>query len=152
MKLRNAVFVFTILAFGASSAFSEQWQVLGTRPMGMGGAFVGMAKGPIAQYWNPAGLYQENNVSGLEIGAGAGVEFAGNIMENSSTIGDLADKFTSVQSAQRGGTAVDADEMAAFVKTLSLLSDMNDPGTGALFEIAGGVNLKLSKIAVSVNN
>ncbi|MCG2726418.1 MAG: conjugal transfer protein TraF, partial [Elusimicrobia bacterium] len=42
--------------------------------------------------------------------------------------------------------------MAAFVKTLSLLSDMNDPGTGALFEIAGGVNLKLSKIAVSVNN
>ncbi len=49
MKLRNIVFTFTILAFGASSVFAEQWQVLGTRPMGMGGAFVGMAKGPIAQ-------------------------------------------------------------------------------------------------------
>ncbi|MCK5106310.1 MAG: conjugal transfer protein TraF [Elusimicrobiales bacterium] len=152
MKLRNIVFTFTILAFGASSVFAEQWQVLGTRPMGMGGAFVGMAKGPIAQYWNPAGLYQEDNVSGLELGVGVGIEFAGDIMENASQIGDLADDFSSIQSAQTGGTAVDANEMASFVKTLSLLSDMNEPGNGALFELAGGINLKLSKIAISVNN
>ncbi len=152
MKLRNIVFTFTILAFGASSVFAEQWQVLGTRPMGMGGAFVGMARGPIAQYWNPAGLYQETNTSGIELGVGVGIEFAGDIMENASQIGDLADDFSSIQSAQTGGTVVDANEVAAFVKTLSLLEDMNDPGTGALLEIAGGVNLKLSKIAVSVNN
>ena len=152
MKLRNIVFTFTILAFGASSVFAEQWQVLGTRPMGMGGAFVGMAKGPIAQYWNPAGLYQEDNVSGLELGVGIGIEFAGDIMENASQIGDLADDFSSIQSAQSNGGTVDADEMASFVKTMSLLSDMNEPGNGALFELAGGVNLKLSKIAISVNN
>jgi F plasmid transfer operon, TraF, protein len=152
MKLRNIVFTFTILAFGASSVFAEQWQVLGTRPMGMGGAFVGMARGPIAQYWNPAGLYQETNTSGLELGVGVGIEFAGDIMENASQIGDLADDFSSIQSAQTSGGAVDADEMASFIKTLSLLSDMNDPGTGALFEVAGGLNLKISKIAVSVNN
>ncbi|MBU2531000.1 MAG: conjugal transfer protein TraF [Elusimicrobia bacterium] len=152
MKLRNIVFIFTILAFGASSVFAEQWQILGTRPMGMGGAFVGMAKGPIAQYWNPAGLYKDNNTSGLEIPVGIGVELTGDIMENASKIGELADDFSSIQAAQTGGTAVDAKEIAAFVKTLALMSDMNDPGNGALFEIAGGVNLKLSKIAVSINN
>ena len=39
-----------------ASLSAEQWQVLGTRPMGMGGAFVAVAQGPIAQYWYPAGL------------------------------------------------------------------------------------------------
>jgi len=130
----------------------EQWQVIGTRAMGMGGAFVGMAKGPIAQYWNPAGLYQESNISGLDVPVGANIEFTGNIMENASAIGELADKYSAIQSAQTSGGAIDADKMAAFVKTLALLEDMNEPGKGALAEFAAGANLKLSKIAVSINN
>lgn len=131
---------------------AEQWQILGTRPMGMGGAFVAMAKGPIAQYWNPAGLAQENNISGLDIPASIGIEMTGGIMDNASELADMAGKYTSIQSAQTNGTAVNAEQIAAFVKTLPLLEDMNKPGKGALLEIAGGINLKLSKLAVSVNN
>ncbi|NIR48095.1 SH3 domain-containing protein [candidate division KSB1 bacterium] len=34
---------------------------VGARPLGMGGAFVGMANGPATTYWNPAGLGRIHN-------------------------------------------------------------------------------------------
>ena len=136
-----------------ASLFAEQWQVLGTRPMGMGGAFVAVAQGPIAQYWNPAGLVKSSaNVSGMDIPVGVTAEFTGDIIKNASQIGDMADSFSATQADQRGGGAMDATQVAAFAKTVSLMSDMNEPGKGALFQVAGGANFKFSKVALSVNN
>jgi len=141
-------------AAAPASLCAEQWQILGTRPMGMGGAFVAVAQGPIAQYWNPAGLVKSSaNVSGLEIPVGVNAEFTGDIIKNASQIGDMADSFKGTQTSQRGGTTpMNAEQMAAFAKTISLMSDMNKPGTGALIEVAGGANFKFSKVALSVNN
>ena len=34
------IFTFAILLTVSSVSYAEQWQILGTRPMGMGGAFV----------------------------------------------------------------------------------------------------------------
>ncbi|MFA7009070.1 MAG: hypothetical protein WC204_09440, partial [Elusimicrobiales bacterium] len=66
--------IFTVLLAVNAAASAEQWQILGTRPMGMGGAFVAVAQGPIAQYWNPAGLYTSTgNVSGMELPVAAGI-------------------------------------------------------------------------------
>lgn len=145
--------IIMLLCAAPSMAAAEQWQILGTRPMGMGGAFVAVAQGPIAQYWNPAGLVKSSaNVSGMDIPVGVTAEFTGNIVENASEIGDMAEVFASVQADQRGGTAMDANQVAAFAKTLSLMGDMNEPGKGALFDVAGGVNFKFSKVALSVNN
>jgi len=146
-----------VLAFAVAAPLSlcaEQWQILGTRPMGMGGAFVAVAQGPIAQYWNPAGLVKSSaNVSGMEIPVGVNAEFTGDIVKNASQITDMASKFSSLQSAQKNGTTpMNADQLAAFAKTVSLMSDMNEPGKGALVEVAGGVNFKFSKVALSVNN
>lgn len=132
---------------------AEQWQVLGTRPMGMGGAFVAVAQGPIAQYWNPGGLVKSSaNVSGMELPVGVSAEFTGDIIKNASQIGELAQKYSTMQTAQDNGTAVNAEQIAAFAKTLSLMSDMNTPGKGALLEVAGGANFKFSKVALSINN
>ncbi|MBI4655284.1 MAG: hypothetical protein HY746_00905 [Elusimicrobia bacterium] len=89
------ILIFSIvLLFAGIQCRAEQWQVLGTRPMGMGGAFVAMAKGPIAQYWNPAGLAQADNVSGFNFPVLASVEFTGNMLENASDLGDLASKYS----------------------------------------------------------
>lgn len=142
-----ALFVFT------AAAGAEQWQVLGTRPMGMGGAFVAVAQGPIAQYWNPAGLVKTSaNVSGMEIPVGAMAEFTGKVAENASQIGDLADQYAGIKDAQTNGGKANANEIAAFAKTVALMDDMNEPGTGVLVEAAGGVNFKFSRLALSVNN
>lgn len=45
---------------GAAGAFLRMG--VGARPLAMGGAFVGMADGPSATYWNPAGLSQIRNL------------------------------------------------------------------------------------------
>jgi hypothetical protein len=150
--MKKLLITLTCMAMPAS-LFAEQWQVLGTRPMGMGGAFVAVAQGPIAQYWNPAGLVKSSaNVSGMDIHAGADAEFTGDLIKNASEIGKMAPSFKGTQTAQRGGTAMNAGQMAAFAKTVTLMSKMNKPGTGALVEAAGGANFKFSKVALSVNN
>ena len=145
--------IFTVLLMLSSVSYAEQWQVLGTRPMGMGGAFVAVAQGPIAQYWNPAGLYASSgNVSGMELPVAAGIEFTGKTMENASKLGQVADDYAAIQSKQTAGGAMDAQQMAVFVKSLPLIANMNKKGTGALLEVNGGLNLKFAKVAVSVNN
>ncbi|OGR73161.1 MAG: hypothetical protein A2089_12520 [Elusimicrobia bacterium GWD2_63_28] len=147
------IFIILALASAPSVLHAEQWQILGTRPMGMGGAFVAVAQGPIAQYWNPGGLVKSSaNVSGMELPVGVMAEFTGDIIKNASQIGDLADKYTAIQAAQTNGGKLNADQVATFAKTLSLMSDMNEPGKGVLAEVAGGVNFKFSKVALSVNN
>lgn len=151
---QKSIITLAIVSLFACSVGAEQWKILGTRPMGMGGAFVAMAQGPIAQYWNPAGLAMASvdTVSGIELPITAGIEMTGDIMKNASAIGDMASKFGSITAAQKDGKAAGADQMAAFVKTLTLLDDMNGSGKGAMIETSGGANLKLSKVAVSVNN
>ncbi|OPY22653.1 MAG: hypothetical protein A4E27_01761 [Methanobacterium sp. PtaU1.Bin242] len=150
--MKKAILFIAILM--PLNLFADQWKILGTRPMGMGGAFVAIAQGPLAQYWNPAGLAQKStgNVSGFEIPVGAGLEMTGGIMKNASEIGDLSNELDAIKASQDGSGKVDAQSISAFVKTLSLLEDMNKPGKGALLETAAGVDFKFSKISISVNN
>lgn len=145
--------IIALCAAAPAALHAEQWQILGTRPMGMGGAFVAVAQGPIAQYWNPGGLVKSSaNVSGMEIPVGVNAEFTGGIVKDASKITDMAAKYSSLQTAQTSGGKMNADQLAAFVKAVSLMSDMNDPGKGALAEVAGGVDFKFAKVALSVNN
>ena len=44
------------LIFTAGPAFAQGFEAIGTRPAGMGGAFVAVADDASAVYWNPAGL------------------------------------------------------------------------------------------------
>jgi hypothetical protein len=135
------------------SLHAEEWKILGTRPMGMGGAFVAVAKGPVAQYWNPGSLGKTSGKTiSTEIPIGVNVEFTGDIMKEASQISDMTSQFNSIKSAQQNGSTINADQVAAFAKTISLISDMNDPGKGALAAVTGGLNFKLSKFSFSVNS
>ena len=49
------ILIFGLLAVPVESAFLDK---VGTRPLGMGGAFVALADEPSAVMWNPAGLAQ----------------------------------------------------------------------------------------------
>ncbi|MFI5363563.1 MAG: conjugal transfer protein TraF [Elusimicrobiota bacterium] len=62
MKKNIAVFFAALLA-AAVPAGAEEWNTMGPRAMGMGGAGVALAQGPLASYWNPAalGLASENS-------------------------------------------------------------------------------------------
>jgi hypothetical protein len=88
--MKKIFITITLIGF-ISVLYSEQWQILGTRPMGMGGAYVAMARGPIAQYWNPAGLAQisTQTFNGFEVSAGVGIEATGGLLSNVSEITDV---------------------------------------------------------------
>jgi len=147
--------ILPLLFITAINLSSEQWQILGTRPMGMGGAYVAMARGPIAQYWNPAGLAQisTQTFNGIEIPVGVGIEATGGILSNVSEITDVSKQIDAIKQTQTKSEQIDAQQMSAFVKTLGILGEMNKKDdSGALLELAGGVNIKVSKIALSVNN
>ncbi|MCX7641195.1 MAG: conjugal transfer protein TraF [Elusimicrobiales bacterium] len=148
--------LIVLLSFILSNILSaEQWQIVGTRAMGMGGAYVAMARGPIAQYWNPAGLIQlsHQNFSGIEINAGVGIEATGGILNHVSEITDLSDQIKSVQNSQTTNTNIDANQFSAFVKTLGILNEITKKDeVGVLAEVNGSFGIKISKLALSLNN
>ena len=136
--------------------YGEQWQIIGTRAMGMGGAYVAMAKGPIAQYWNPAGLYQPSaqNFSGVELNAGVGIEATGGILDHVSEITQVSKQIKDIQNSQTSTTTIiDSNQFSAFVKTLGILNEMTKKDDlGALVEANGSFGLKFSKLTLSLNN
>ncbi|MDD4179590.1 MAG: hypothetical protein PHH14_06040 [Candidatus Margulisbacteria bacterium] len=56
---KKFVLILLLIAFGSQSAFA----LFGARPMGMGGAFVGIADDANAAYWNPAGIAMNPEVA-----------------------------------------------------------------------------------------
>lgn len=147
--------LFCVCMFLAVSAHAAQWQIMGTRPMGMGGAFVGVAKGASAQYWNPGGLvsHSDDNYSGFQLPVSVKAEATGDIAKNASKIADMASKLKKMHNLQSSGGNVSSEDMAAFVETVALLDNMSkDSSKGLLADINAGLDFKLSKIAFSVNN
>ncbi len=150
-KINTTIFLLAL----SSILYSEQWQIMGTRAMGMGGAYVAMAKGPIAQYWNPAGLLQisTNNFNGIEVNAGAGIEATGGILNHVTEITNLSKEIDAIKNSQSGSEKIDANQMSAFVKTLGILNEISKKDDiGALVEANGGVGIKISKLSISLNN
>ncbi|MCR4820318.1 MAG: hypothetical protein K5838_04250, partial [Elusimicrobiales bacterium] len=145
--LKKFILMFATVIVFASSAHAAQWQIMGTRPMGMGGAFVAVAEGPIAQYWNPGGLvkHDDDNYSGFQLPIGITAEATGSIAENASKIADMSKKFERISDLQKDGGKVNADDMAAFVKTIALLKDLaNDGDKGLVVDVNAGLDFKFS--------
>lgn len=153
--IKKIILMFAAVIIFSADADSAQWQIMGTRPMGMGGAFVAVAEGPIAQYWNPGGLvkHDDDNYSGFQLPIGITAEATGSIAENASKIADMSKKFERISDLQKDGGNVNADDMAAFVKTIALLKDLaNDGDKGLIVDANAGLDFKFSKVAVSINN
>jgi len=146
-----------LFAVCAGAARAETFKILGPRPLGMGGAFVAIAEGGLAQYWNPAGLDQkdaENSKWGVQLPVGAEATFTGGVLQDANTLGNMSSQFQAIQSAQKSGTAgaMDATKMGAFVQALPTIADLNHNGKGALADVEGGAEVKIGRFAVSVNN
>ena len=146
---RNAVLCMTAL-LTASVAGAQQWQFVGTRAMGMGGAGVATAFGPDAQYWNPAGLAQEENTNetGLLINAGVTFEATKNVLEGIRNLTDMADQYKDLENSMNGQKAT-AENISTLFKGLNDISKILGKNTGALVNADAGIGFKFKNFAVS---
>ena len=96
-KKKFAFILIFVFAFGLSSFSSAQEGIfflgeelgVGSRAMGMGGAYVGIADDYSALYWNPAGLGQ---IRRMEVNVG----FSHNKLVNSATFDPQATELVRI--------------------------------------------------------
>ncbi|MBI5574225.1 MAG: conjugal transfer protein TraF [Elusimicrobia bacterium] len=130
---------------------SDSFKILGTRPLALGGAYVAIGEDAITQYWNPAGLGIGKDVD-VQIPVGVKLEATGDILGSAERLSDIADKFSDISAAQKGGKAISLDQLSAFATGIKELDNLNDPSKGILVDVNAGANIRVSHFAVSVNN
>jgi len=115
--------IASMLSFAlAGQAAATPWHDMGPRAMAMGGTGVALAQGPLAAYWNPAGLGQQYGTSGLIIPAvGIRLEATGTVLEGANDINEI----NKACEASDGTTCTSPNLSAA-------LSKFGEPGNGAM--------------------
>jgi F plasmid transfer operon, TraF, protein len=129
-----------VAALIAAPAGATAWLPLGARAVGMGGAGVALAQGPLASYWNPAALGRPTMDSyGLQIPVTVHAGLTGPVIAGAKDLKYANDNCGSL-------SATDCN--AAINKALS---ELDHPGNGARIGVGGGPNFKIGKFALFVN-
>ena len=150
MKLKTTI-LFVIALFVAQFVSAQQWQFVGPRAMGMGGAGVATAYGPDAQYWNPAGLAseEERNEAGLLIGVGATLETTGRVLEAVDDLADMSHRYNDLKSVINSGGIPSADNIATIFEGLNDISAFIENDMGVLANGDAGIGFKFKNFAIS---
>ncbi len=131
--------LFLSLIFFAQTAHATAWNILGPRAMGMGGAGVALAQGAVGSYWNPAGLGQVENPSGLQVPVSGHVAFSGSLLRGLNDIKTLNDNCPSGPNCQQSDIN-------------NAISDLSGPKSGVLADAGAGAELKIKKVTVFAND
>ncbi len=140
-----------LLFAGVSFVSAQSWQFVGPRAMGMGGAGVATSYGSDAQYWNPAGLAQDEDVNetGFLINAGVQLETTKNILEGVSNLTDMSDQYKALKNDIDNNRLVSAEDISTIFKGLNDISKMIGKDMGALVNADAGVGFKFKNFSVS---
>lgn len=137
-KTLSAVLAFLL---AAAPAGAVEWQAMGARAVGMGGAGVAVTQGPLASYWNPAALGRATeNSYGLAVPVGVHAALTGTVIEGAKNLQNVKDAC-----AANPLTCNNNGEIA------SALNKLNDPNNGLRINANGGGDFKVGKIAVFAN-
>ncbi len=128
-------FIASILSFAlVGQAAATPWHDMGPRAMGMGGTGVALAQGPLASYWNPAGLGQQYGTSGLVIPAfGLRFEATGTVLEGANDINEI----------NKACEASDTTTCTS-AKLTDALNRFGEPGNGAMIDLGGALAFRYS--------
>lgn len=128
---------FLVLLLASAPVRALEWHARGARALGMGGAGVATAQGPLAAYWNPAALGRPtSNAYGLQIPLGAHAGLTGDMIQGANDLQALRDKAKSNPASVTQG---DID---------SALNKFDQPGSGLRFDGDFGVDSKIGKLGL----
>ncbi|HAM35380.1 MAG TPA: hypothetical protein DEB40_10215 [Elusimicrobia bacterium] len=141
--IKNLLFVVASLALLTPAGQATEWHVLGTRAMGMGGAGVAVAEGPVGAYWNPASLARSESPSGVQVPVDAHMELTGNFLEGANDLYDISKDC--LASGADNGRCTQSNINTA-------LNKMNQGQNGLRADVAVGAHVKIKSMAFFVNN
>jgi len=148
VSLAVAVSMVVLLGgIGLASSF----KILGTRPLGMGGAFVAVAEDAVAQYWNPAGFALQKGLD-IQIPVGVSMETTQGLIKEVDDLGDIADTVSQIQDTQERGDPFNASLIEEFTKAINELDDLNKSGLGLVLDINAGLNIRFRNLGLGVIN
>jgi len=145
-----AVAVAMVVVLG-QIGLASSFKILGTRPLGMGGAFVAVAEDAVAQYWNPAGFAIQKGFD-LQIPVGVGIETTEGLIDEVDDLGEIAEKVSAIQAKQEAGDPLTAEEMRDFTSSINQMDDLNKSGLGLILDINGGFNIRFGNLGIGVIN
>jgi len=149
--LAVVVSMVVVLKMGAVPIFASSFKILGTRPLGMGGAFVAVAEDAIAQYWNPAGFALQKGLD-IQIPIGVGMETTEGLLKEVDDLGEIGEDVQEIMDAQSKGWPIDADMIKTFTSAINQMDDLNKSGLGLILDINAGVNIRFRNLGVGVIN
>ncbi|MDD5302177.1 MAG: conjugal transfer protein TraF [Elusimicrobia bacterium] len=137
--MKPTIAFLALLIASSSPVRALEWHARGARALGMGGAGVALAQGPLAAYWNPAALGRPtSNAYGLQIPFGVHAAMTGSVIEGAKNLKNLYDN-------KANGTPVTDAQVA------DALNKLNQPGSGLRFDGDFGTDFKAGKIGVFLN-
>ncbi len=126
--LSQGLVLFLILFAGISHASAGEWQIVGPRALGMGGANVAVANDATASYWNPGAFGFFNEPGGGDYGnrswstsldVGVGVQVLGGL-------GEQIDKIAKIDFDAIDGDTVEANKVSDLISLLDTLNAFDD--------------------------
>ncbi len=164
MKARLlAVIVTSLLVVNPAVTLAGQFQILGSRALGMGGAHVAAVKDSTASYWNPAAfgffgrMSEEDEYDdkyGLVVGAHVGVQVPGELTKEVNELIALDFKELKDLVEAPGGiigpTATDEDRarFADYIRLFEEVDDLLQKNLGVMTVTNGGVFMNFRNLGV----
>ena len=151
----KAFFVGIAAVFCLSSpAAAEEWIILGTRALGMGGAGVAVADDATAPHWNPAAIAGRPGLD-VEMPVGVNVGAEGGIIKTADEVYDAVTEINLEQklSTLESDTATYNEKAAALqdiLSTLNSVPDLDREGQGVLGDAYGGLLIRYQNFGFSV--
>lgn len=128
LSLAALMTVFTL------PAHSLEWQNVGPRALGMGGAGVAMPQGPLSPFWNPAGLGLIDSADG----------FTAPLHVHAAVKGDVVQGARDLEAISENPAAYSQGDVTR------ALNKINQPGNGFKADMALAPALKIKNVGIFV--
>jgi hypothetical protein len=148
MKKRPLILCF-LLTSGAS-LHASKFPILGPRALGLGGAYVAVAEGPGAAYWNPGALGFPS-ASGFLFPIDADVEATGDLLRRVEDVAEGAESVRKLQDKSETGGEVTLQDIDDLGEAERAILSLRDTGPGLLAGAAAGLQSRRGRWGLSLN-